>query len=53
MTESVADGSDKYQEMATQVPNSSQVQDGLAELLLELVYTGFAKKREAGLSERL
>lgn len=43
--ESVADGSDKYQEMAKQVLNSSKVQDGFAELLLELVYAGFAKKR--------
>lgn len=45
MMESVADGLDKYQEMAKQVLNSPQVQEGLSEILLELVYAGFAKKR--------
>ena len=48
MMESVADGLDKYQEMAKQVLNSPRVQDGLAEVLLELVYAGFAKKRAQG-----
>lgn len=43
MMDSVADGLDKYQEMAKQVLNSPRVQDGLAEVLLELVYAGFAK----------
>lgn len=45
MMESVVDGLDKYQEMAKQVLNKPSVQDGLAEILLELVYAGFAKKR--------
>jgi type I restriction enzyme R subunit len=48
MIDSVADGLDKYQEMAKQVLNSSRVQDGLSEILLELVYAGFEKKRTAG-----
>lgn len=46
MIDSVADGLDKYQEMAKQVLNSPRVQDGLSEILLELVYAGFAKKRD-------
>lgn len=45
MLESVAEGLDKYQDMAKQVLNSSKVQDGLADMLLELVYAEFAKKR--------
>jgi len=45
MMESVVDGLDKYQDMAKQVLNSQRIQDGLAEVLLELVYAGFAKKR--------
>jgi len=45
MIDSVADGLDKYQEMAKQVLNSPRVQDGLSEILLELVYAGFEKKR--------
>jgi type I restriction enzyme, R subunit len=48
MLDSVADGLDKYQEMAKQVLNSSRVQEGLSEILLELVYGGFAKKRVDG-----
>lgn len=48
MIDSVADGLDKYQEMAKQVLNSPRVQDGLSEILLELVYAGFEKKRAAG-----
>lgn len=48
MIDSVADGLDKYQEMAKQVLNSPRVQDGLSEILLELVYAGFAKKRDQG-----
>ncbi len=47
MMESVAEGLDKYQDMAKQVLNSKRVQDGLAEMLLELVYKEFAKKRGA------
>ncbi len=46
MLESVADVLDKYQDMGKQVLNSTKVQDGLAELLLELVYAGFARQRE-------
>lgn len=45
MMDSVADGLDKYQDMAKQVLNSQRVQDGLSEILLELVYAGFAKRR--------
>lgn len=45
MMEAVIDGLDKYKEMAKQVLNSSKVQDGLSEVLLESVYAGFAKKR--------
>ncbi len=45
MLESVADGLDKYQDMAKQVLNSPRVQEGLAGLLLELVYAEFAKRR--------
>jgi type I restriction enzyme R subunit len=48
MMESVVDGLDKYQEMAKQVLNSSRVQDGLSEILLEIVYAGFAKRRADG-----
>lgn len=43
--DSIADGLDKYQDMAKQVLNSARVQDGLSDMLLELVYAGFAKKR--------
>jgi type I restriction enzyme R subunit len=46
MLESVAEGLDKYQDMAKQVLNSPKVQDGLASMLLELVYAEFAKRRE-------
>ena len=46
MIQSVADGFDKYSDMAKQVLNSSKVQDGLAALLGELVYAGFAKQRK-------
>lgn len=46
MLESVAEGLDKYQEMARQVLNNEKVQDGLAALLLEMVYAEFAKRRE-------
>lgn len=52
MMDSVADGLDKYQEMAKQVLNSPRVQDGLSEILLELVYAGFSKKRLDGNSAR-
>lgn len=45
MLDSVADGLDKYQEMAKQVLNSPRVQDGLSEILLDLVFAGFAKRR--------
>lgn len=45
MLESVAEGLDKYQDMAKQVLNSERVQQGLAGLLLELVYAEFAKRR--------
>jgi type I restriction enzyme R subunit len=45
MIQSVADGFDKYSDMAKQVLNSAKVQDGLATLLGELVYAGFAKQR--------
>lgn len=48
MLDSVADGLDKYQEMAKQVLNSKRVQDGLSEILLDLVFAGFAKQRGAG-----
>jgi len=48
MMESVAEGLDRYTGMAKQVLNSSRVQDGLAEMLLELVYAEFAKKRGDG-----
>jgi type I restriction enzyme R subunit len=50
MLDSVADGLDKYAEMAKQVLNSQRVQDGLSEILLELVYAEFAKKRAQGSS---
>lgn len=46
MLDSVADGLDKYQEMAKQVLNNKHVQDGLSEILLDLVFAGFAKKRK-------
>ncbi|WP_305825841.1 hypothetical protein [Massilia brevitalea] len=46
MLDSVAEGLDKYQEMAKQVLNSSRIQDGLSEILLDLVYAGFAEKRK-------
>lgn len=46
MIQSVADGFDKYSEMAKQVLNSPKVQHGLAALLGELVYAGFAKQRK-------
>jgi len=45
MIRSVADGFDKYSDMAEQVLNSSKVQDRLAAFLGELVYAGFAKQR--------
>lgn len=48
MLDSVADGLDKYQEMAKQVLNSQRVQDGLSEILLDLVFAGFAKRRSDG-----
>jgi len=48
MLDSVADGLDKYQEMAKQVLNSPRVQDGLSEILLDLVFAGFAKRRDDG-----
>ena len=47
MMESVAEGLDKYQDIAKQVLNSEKVQEGLAGLLLELVYTEFAKRKQA------
>jgi len=37
--------------MAKQVLNSPKVQDGLAEMLLELVYTEFAKKRRSSTAQ--
>ena len=50
MIQSVADGFDSYSEMAKQVLNSPKVQEGLAALLGDLVYAGFAKRRgDAGL----
>jgi type I restriction enzyme R subunit len=52
MMESVVDGLDKYQEMAKQVLNNPRVQDGLSEILLELVYAGFAKKRAGSTEDR-
>lgn len=52
MLDSVVDGLDKYTEMAKQVLNSPRVQDGLSEILLELVYAGFAKKRAGGTDAR-
>jgi type I restriction enzyme R subunit len=48
MMECVADALVNYQESAKQVLNNERVQDGLSELLLELVYAGFAKKRADG-----
>jgi type I restriction enzyme R subunit len=45
MLDSITDGLDKYQEMAKQVLNSPRVQDGLSEILLDLVFAGFAKRR--------
>lgn len=45
MIQSVADGFDSYSEMAKQVLNSPKVQEGLAALLGDLVYAGFAKRR--------
>jgi len=48
MLDSVADGLDKYQEMAKQVLNSERVQEGLSEILLDLVFAGFAKRRGEG-----
>jgi hypothetical protein len=48
MLDSVADGLDKYQDMAKQVPNSQRRQDGLSEILLDLVFAGFAKRRGDG-----
>ncbi|MDE3022613.1 MAG: hypothetical protein KGI54_12245 [Pseudomonadota bacterium] len=45
MMESVSEGLDKYQDMAKQVLNSPQVQNGLADMLLDLVYAEFAKRR--------
>ena len=48
MMESVADGLDKYQEMAKQVLNSPRVQEGLSELLLDRLYAEFAKRRAGG-----
>ena len=45
MMDSVAEGLEKYQEMAKQVLNSEKIQDSLAGLLLELVYAEFAKRR--------
>lgn len=51
MLDSVADGLDKYQEMAKQVLNSKRVQDGLSEILLDLVFAGFAKQRGEGPSQ--
>ncbi len=45
MLDSVAEGLDKYTDMAKQVLNSSKVQDGLADMLLEMVYAEFAKRR--------
>ena len=45
MLESVAEGLDKYQDTAKQVLNSNKVQEGLAGLLLELVYAEFGKRK--------
>ena len=45
MIQSVADGFDSYSDMAKQVLNSPKVQEGLAALLGDLVYAGFAKRR--------
>lgn len=45
MIQSVADGFDSYSDMAKQVLNSPKVQEGLAALLGDLVYAGFAKQR--------
>lgn len=44
MLDSVADGPDKYQQMAKQVLNSKRVQDGLSEISLDLLFAGFAKQ---------
>lgn len=41
-------GFDKYQEMTEQVLNNKRVQDGLSEILLDLVFAGFAKRRGDG-----
>ncbi|MDE1980695.1 MAG: type I restriction endonuclease subunit R [Betaproteobacteria bacterium] len=51
MLESVAEGLDKYQDMAKQVLNSEKVQASLAELLLDLVYTEFSKRHRLGVGE--
>lgn len=48
--ESVADALEKDLDTAKQVLNKQSVQDGLAKVLLELVYAGFVKKRTQGTS---
>jgi type I restriction enzyme R subunit len=49
MIQSVAEGFDSYSEMAKQVLNSPKLQEGLAALLGDLVYAGFAKRRHRDL----
>jgi type I restriction enzyme, R subunit len=46
MMDAVIEGLDNYQSMAGQVLGNEQVQKGFAELLLELVYKGFEKRRD-------
>ena len=45
MNDAVADGLENYQAMAKQVLNNERVREGFFDILLDMVYTGFTKKR--------